>query len=91
MRMKMRSLTIGLLLACLCLLGCASAETIVGPDGTENQLVTCTAIKDCYEKAREVCGGVYKIVNTSSETNGVYGTTSTDVNLLVKCGRQKTN
>lgn len=69
------------------LVGCATATPIIGPDGTENQLISCPSITQCYEKAREVCGGPYKIVNTSSETTGANGTTNTETKLLVKCGR----
>lgn len=82
-----RRMSVVSLLACVSLLGCATAETITGPDGTENQLITCSTIKQCYEKASEVCGGRYKIVNTSSETSGSNGSTSTDISLLVKCTR----
>jgi hypothetical protein len=67
--------------------GCATATAIVGPDGTENLLISCPAIQQCYEKAREVCGGTYKIVNSNSETSGANGYTSTETKLLVKCDR----
>lgn len=76
-----------LLFAFVSLLGCATAKPIIGPDGTENQLISCPSVEQCYEKAREVCGGTYKIVNTSSETSGANGVTGTDTNLLVKCDR----
>jgi hypothetical protein len=69
------------------LVGCATAKSIKGPDGTDHQLVTCESIGQCYNKASEVCDGPYKIVNTTSETSGIYGTTSTEINLLIKCGR----
>lgn len=62
-------------------------KPIIGPDGTENQLVSCPSVEMCYEKAREVCGGPYKIVNSSSETSGSHGMTGTDTKLLVKCSR----
>lgn len=67
--------------------GCATSDSkkIVGPDGTENQLITCYEIENCYNKASEVCKGPYKIVNTSSETSGMNGVTGTTVKLLVKC------
>ncbi len=80
-----RSIEIGLLLSFVCLLGCATAKTIIGPDGTVNQLISCHSIEDCYEKAREVCNGPYKIINTSSQTSGFNGNTSSEIKLLVKC------
>jgi hypothetical protein len=69
----------------LVVVGCATVKPIIGPDGTQNYLVTCDGIEYCYDKAREVCGGNYQIVNTSSSTNGSDGNTSTETNLLVKC------
>jgi hypothetical protein len=85
--MEQRLVGAAFILICSGLLGCATATTIIGPDGTTNQLISCAAVEQCYEKAREVCGGFYKIVNTSSETAGVNGTTSTQTKLLVKCGQ----
>ncbi len=67
------------------LLGCATATPIVGPDGTANQLISCPSTELCYNKAREVCRGNYKILNTNSETSGSSGYTSTEIKLLVKC------
>lgn len=74
-------------LSLLGLIGCATVKTITGPDGTENLLITCGDIEQCYKKATESCNGPYKIVNTSSETTGSNGTTDTYTNLLVKCGK----
>lgn len=63
---------------------CTSVQTIKGPDGTDHQLVHCYSIKNCYERASEVCGK-YKIVNTSNEVSGTKNNSSTSINLLVKC------
>jgi hypothetical protein len=76
-----------LFLLVITFLGCATARPIVGPDGTENQLISCPSVDLCYKKAREVCGGSYKIVNTSTETSGSNGNVGTEINLLVKCAR----
>ncbi|HWU42905.1 MAG TPA: hypothetical protein VN132_05680, partial [Bdellovibrio sp.] len=76
-----------LLISILTLAGCATSKSIVGPDGTENQLITCGSLEHCYSKAREVCHGPYKIVNTNSEVSGSNGQTSTQIDLLVKCGK----
>ena len=65
--------------------GCATSTSIVGPDGSEHQLVKCETVDYCYEKAREVCGGNYKIVNSNTVTNGNNGNVSTNTNILIKC------
>ncbi len=64
---------------------CTTVRPIVGPDGTMNQLISCTMVENCYKKATEVCEGPYKIMNSNSETSGMSGSTSTTVNLLVQC------
>ncbi len=76
------------LLVSVFLFGCATATQIVGPDGTENQLISCSTIKQCYEKAREVCRGNYRIINTNSENYQGNGYAGTETNLLVKCDNQ---
>ncbi len=64
---------------------CASSNKIIGPDGSEHQLITCEGIQYCYEEATKVCGGKYKIVNSTSKTEGYNGITSSEESLLVKC------
>ncbi len=73
------------LLMIIILWGCASATSkkILGPDGTENVLIKGIDIEICYAKAREVCNGTYKIINSNSDTDQ-YGT---EFNLLVKCAK----
>lgn len=83
--MKIRLLKAVTSILCLNLAACATAEIINGPDGTPHQLVTCGDVKGCYEKAAEVCGGKYQIVNTSNHVSGGAQSTSTTTNLLVKC------
>ena len=73
--------------ALLTLSGCATATPIIGPDGTENQLISCGTVEQCYQKAHEVCGGPYKIVNTNSERGGADGSMSNTTKLLIKCGK----
>jgi hypothetical protein len=65
--------------------GCQTTRTITGPDGTPHQLITCQAIEYCYEDATKVCGGKYRIVNTSSQVETVFKETSSTTKLLVKC------
>lgn len=76
---------LNLVLVALVISGCATYEKIEGPDGTPHLLVRCTDVKDCYSKAREVCGGNYKIVNSSQSMGGSQVNAVTDINLLVKC------
>ena len=83
--MKLRTLKIVILILCLNLVGCTTAQVINGPDGTPHHLITCDYIKGCYEKATEVCGGKYQIANTSSEVSGSAQITTSSTNLLVKC------
>jgi len=83
--LKISVIKIAASILCLNLVACASAEVISGPDGTPHQLVTCADIKGCYEKAAEVCGGKYQIVNTSNEVSGDAKGTSSTTKLLVKC------
>jgi hypothetical protein len=58
------------LTGCLNLMACATSQIVNGPDGTPHQLLTCTLIEGCYQNAAEVCGGKYKIVNTSTRVSG---------------------
>ncbi|QLY26899.1 hypothetical protein [Bdellovibrio sp. KM01] len=69
--------------------GCQTVKPIVGPDGSTHQLIGCYYVESCYEKAREVCGGNYKIINTSTETSGDANSTNSSISLLVKCENQK--
>ena len=70
----------------LFLSACVTVHPIIGPDGTENQLVSgCGSIEVCYAKAREACHGTYKIVNNNSDTHGGKYGVSTSFDLLVKC------
>lgn len=82
---------ISLLFVFLGLVSCTTSQKIIGPDGTDNHLISCYETAGCYSKAREVCGGNYKIVNTSTETSGSNGVTGTEIKLLIKCESQNVN
>jgi starvation-inducible outer membrane lipoprotein len=74
--------------SCLNLFACVMEPKIItGPDGTPHQLVSCSDIESCYKDAAEVCGGKYKIVNTSNEVSSLGDSTSSTTSLLVKCGK----
>jgi hypothetical protein len=54
--------------------------------------VSCGTIDDCYSFTRQICGGTYKIINSSSgfySTGGKYPSTSTDFIILTKCDSGK--
>ena len=69
------------------LVSCVTVDPIIGPDDNTNQLISCPAVEMCYEKAHEICNGPYRIVNTSSDSWGANGSSSTTVKLLIKCGQ----
>ncbi len=66
---------------------CASVTVspLTGPDGTENELITCQYMGtgDCYQKAREICGGNYKIINSDAFSETKYQEGAFEI--LVKC------
>lgn len=72
------------------LTGCASVETLSGPDGTVHHLVHCSEVRLCYEKALQVCNGPYEIVNTSTRVSGApHGWTTSEQQLLIKCQTER--
>ncbi len=87
MKTRLTRTSAPLLLFSASLASCAgpSAREVPGPDGTPHQLVSCNYIESCYQDASKVCGGKYKIVNTTSELTGMYRTRDFQIMLLVKC------
>jgi len=79
----MKTLTLSLLFTLLA--ACSGTRTLVGPDGTEHHLVSCGAIENCYEEARQDCRGNYDIVNTTSETTSSPNGILSVQNLFIKC------
>ncbi len=78
-------------LTCLLLGGCVSVTEVRGPSGETSQLIKCTSTEDCYDKAREVCGGPYHIDDSGTRTtvggNGRTGIWSESWHeVLVTCG-----
>lgn len=72
--------------------GCATAEVVMGPDGTEHVNVHCQRqVSVCYRKMAEVCPGGYQVINGQQgfalvPINGqLYGGSNHD--FLIKCGR----
>jgi hypothetical protein len=69
---------------------CASTtvENVNGPDGSPHHLITCSDVKDCYERATKGCGK-YQIINTSNQIyRDTRGRPDTMTKLLVKCPKQ---
>lgn len=67
---------------------CATSQQIIGPDGTLHELITCeNGVASCYEKATEMCGGKYDIINSSSQMHGSKKYVATEISLLVKCSK----
>lgn len=71
--------------------GCASATTVMGPDGTPHVNVHCgTRVSLCYQKMAQVCPAGYQLVDRSNgfalaPVNGqLYGGANHD--FLIKCG-----
>lgn len=75
-----------ILISALAMTACMSIQPkpVTGPDGSQDQLISCMKVEDCYNQARKICKGNYKIINTSTESLGNEGFSST--NLLIKCG-----
>lgn len=68
---------------------CTAAQRVsrlVGPDGSNDLLVSCYSMEVCYSDAREVCGGAYRIISTTPQpATTVTGQIDTKTTLLVKC------
>jgi len=81
------------LLFCCFLTGCVTATPIILPDGSTGYEIKCPGTQrsmgDCMNKARESCGGNYKVVD-KEESSGMaftgYGIMQTrDRSMFVEC------
>jgi len=81
----MKSLTFYSLL--LSLFSCATSNQVIGPDGTEYQIVNCEKERHCRKEAKKICKGNYELLNTDTEIDSAAfnGMTVTTFNFLVKC------
>lgn len=54
--------------------GCVTARPVALPNGSQGFSIRCDGpardVSSCMNKAAEICGGPYKIVTGSSESNG---------------------
>jgi hypothetical protein len=72
--------------------GCATAEVVMGPDGTQHVNVHCQRqVSVCYRKMAEVCPAGYQVVDASNgfvlvPINGTMAG-SPQHDFLIKCGR----
>lgn len=62
------------LIGALLLTGCVTTKPVALPSGQQGIAVNCPgngfSIADCMNKAAEVCGGPYKVIDSSSEVSG---------------------
>ena len=59
------------LLGLVTLFGCTSAEELTLPDGSKGYNIKCYDSKSkCFDKAREICGGNYKVFESSGTPQG---------------------
>ena len=64
--------------------GCATVIPVSGPDGHQNELIKCDQAEFCYNKASEICGGPYNIINTfTAPVAG--GGSNVQINMLISC------
>jgi hypothetical protein len=65
---------VAVLAAAAILGGCVTASPVALPDGSQGFSIRCDGatrdVSSCMNKAAEVCGGPYKIVTGSNESNG---------------------
>ena len=82
-----------LLLFCWVITGCVTATPIILPDGSTGYEIKCPgtarSMGDCMNKAREACGGNYKVVD-KEEASGMaftgFGIMQTrDRSMFVEC------
>jgi len=84
-----------LLLTAAMLAGCASPiRPFTSPDGRQAYAMACgKGLSRCYDKARELCGGDYDVIDrvsgkTVTAYNGMVSTTNDD-SLYVACKSAK--
>ena len=92
----MKTLIASILLLTM-LTGCINAARPMQlPDGTTGYNITrCRSMAGCYNKAAEVCGGQYEVINSASQAFGSYtavngigaGSAGTALEIAVKCKR----
>ena len=78
---------------CFIIAGCVTATPITLPDGNAGYEIKCPGMQrtmgDCMNKAREACGGNYKVID-KEESSGMaftgYGIMQTkDRSMFVEC------
>lgn len=79
----------GLVLAAALLTGCVAVKPTALPDGSRGYSLDCRGLlsfADCMNKAAQVCGGPYTILNQERESTlfNVAGKT-----MLVSCGSNR--
>lgn len=88
-----------LLMTTLILTACVTARPVALPDGRQGYTIHCPGtardIGDCMNKAAQVCGGAYQVMDRETESRGGFASVSgnsavfihgVDRTLVVGCG-----
>jgi hypothetical protein len=70
----------------LALGGCVTVKPVALPSGKSGHLITCSESAQCMNKAAEICGGPYEIIQTQSTVAGANGYVGTQLEMAVSCG-----
>jgi len=82
---------IATLLCTLTLTGCLNvAKPVRLPDGSQGYTISrCRGMNSCYNKAAEVCGGKYEVIDSTTRNSGAVangtGSSSSSFEMAVKC------
>jgi hypothetical protein len=70
------------------LVACGSTKRVAGPDGREQVIVRCGSTEDCYDLARDECGGVFDVVSNhaTSVSHPASFATESAHEMVVRCG-----
>jgi hypothetical protein len=72
------------------LTACTVAREASLPDGTKGFVISkCKDLSYCYNRAAELCGGKYEVLNQNTKSEGVlgngYGALETRQEITVRC------
>jgi len=66
--------------------GCVTVKPVALPSGKAGHLISCSDSAQCMNKAAEICGGPYEIIQTQSRVAGANGYVGTQLEMAVSCG-----
>lgn len=75
--------------------GCVTSKPVSLPNGNQGLAINCSGrfdLSDCMNKAAQVCGGPYQVIDGNSEGSGAVTVGNTFVQahkrmLIVSCGK----